>query len=180
MPADISPQVADGTPRDCSSNGCGSQADTSIIRDRELGTNKASALGRTEGNGPVDASAMIANFMDGAAAPTNKGAASSSGVEDDLSGLQGATSNKRGVFGDFLSSIAGGGGKGTKSEQAVEKSVAASAGQVSTLNYSMLPVLLFWGMSCSLVPLCSCYVCRLPVPLKLLITMAITDLTFHN
>ncbi|RYC64745.1 hypothetical protein CHU98_g1477 [Xylaria longipes] len=123
--------VADGTPRDCSSNGCGSQADTSIIRDRELGTNKASALGRTEGNGPVDASAMIANFMNGTGAPTNKGAASSSGIEDDLSALKGATQNKRGVFGDLLSGLTGGGGdnKGTKSEQAVEDSVAASAGQ---------------------------------------------------
>ncbi|KAI1118032.1 cell surface protein [Nemania sp. NC0429] len=127
--------VADGTPRDCSSNGCGSQADTSIIRDRELGTNKASALGRTQGNGPVDASVMITNFMDGAGAPTNNGPASSSGIEDDLSGLQGATRNKRGVFGDFLSGITGSssrGGKGTKSEQAVEKSVAASAGQGAT------------------------------------------------
>lgn len=76
---------------------------------------------------------MIANFMDGAGALINKGAASSSGVEDDLSALKGATQNKRGVIGDFLSSLTGGGGgKGTKSEQAVEKSVAASAGQVST------------------------------------------------
>ncbi|KAI1167490.1 cell surface protein [Nemania serpens] len=125
--------VADGTPRDCSSNGCGSQADTSIIRDRELGTSKASALGRTEGNGPINASIMIANFMDGAGALINKGAASSSGVEDDLSALKGATQNKRGVIGDFLSSLTGGGGgKGTKSEQAVEKSVAASAGQGAT------------------------------------------------
>ncbi|KAF2972564.1 hypothetical protein GQX73_g965 [Xylaria multiplex] len=125
--------VADGTPRDCSSNGCGSQADTSIIRNRELGTSKASALGRTQGNGPVDASVMIANFMDGAGAPTNKGAASSAGVEDDLSALKGAKQNKRGVIGDLLSGITGGGdNKGTKSEQAVEKSVAASAGEGST------------------------------------------------
>ncbi|KAI0442193.1 cell surface protein [Xylaria telfairii] len=124
--------VADGTPRDCSSNGCGSQADTSIIRDRELGTSKASALGRTEGNGPVDASVMIASFMDGAGAPTNKGAASSSGVEDDLSALKGAKQNKRGVFGDLLGGLTGGGAggnKGTKSEKAAEDSVAAAAGQ---------------------------------------------------
>jgi hypothetical protein len=131
-------QVADGTPRDCSSNGCGSQADTSIIRDKEIGTSKASALGRTEGNGPIDAAVMIANFMDGAGAPTNEGAASSSGVEDDLSGLKGATqknNKRRGNFftrglGDFLSGLAGGGGnKGAKSEQATETSVAASAGE---------------------------------------------------
>ncbi|TGJ87699.1 hypothetical protein E0Z10_g1077 [Xylaria hypoxylon] len=125
--------VADGTPRDCSSNGCGSQADTSIIRNREIGTSKASALGRTQGNGPVDASVMIANFMDGAGAPTNKGAASSAGVEDDLSGLKGAKQNKRGIIGDFLSGITGGGdSKGAKSEEAAEKSVAASAGQGAT------------------------------------------------
>ncbi|KAI0476839.1 cell surface protein [Xylaria cf. heliscus] len=126
--------VADGTPRDCSSNGCGSQADTSIIRDRELGTSKASALGRTQGNGPVDASVMIASFMDGAGAPTNKGAASSAGVEDDLSGLKNANQNKRGVLGNLLGGLTGGGGngndsKGTKSEKATEDIVAASAGQ---------------------------------------------------
>ncbi|KAI0542216.1 cell surface protein [Xylaria digitata] len=125
--------VADGTPRDCSSNGCGSQADTSIIRNKELGTSKASALGRTQGNGPVDASVMIANFMDGAGAPTNKGAASSAGVEDDLSALKGQTQKKRGIIGDLLGGITGGGdNKGTKSEEAVEKSVAASAGGGAT------------------------------------------------
>ncbi|KAI0118739.1 cell surface protein [Nemania sp. FL0031] len=120
--------VADGTPRDCSSNGCGSQADTSIIRNRELGTSKASALGRTEGNGPVDASVMISNFMDGSGAPTNQGSASSSGVEDDLSALKGQKENKRGVIGNFISGLTGG-GQGTKSEEAAEKSVAASAGE---------------------------------------------------
>ncbi|KAI0905929.1 cell surface protein [Ustulina deusta] len=123
--------VADGTPRDCSSNGCGSQADTSIIRDKELGTSKASALGRTQGNGPVDASVMIANFMDGAGAPTNEGAASSAGVEDDLSALN--KQNKRGVLGDLLGGLTGGSSssssKGTKSEQPEETSVKASAGQ---------------------------------------------------
>jgi hypothetical protein len=78
---------------------------------------------------------MVANFMNGTAAPTNKGAASSSGVEDDLSALKGATQNKRGSFltrglvGDFLNGITGGGNKGTKSKQAAETSVAASAGQ---------------------------------------------------
>ncbi|KAI1426974.1 cell surface protein [Xylaria sp. FL1777] len=127
--------VADGTPRDCSSNGCGSQADTSIIRDKELGTSKASALGRTQGNGPVDPTVMIANFMNASGAPTNKGAASSAGVEDDLSGLQNAgKQNKRGL-GDLLGGLTGGGAnanKGTKSEQPSETSVAASAGQGAT------------------------------------------------
>ncbi|RDL38919.1 Uncharacterized protein BP5553_03259 [Venustampulla echinocandica] len=57
--------VIDGTPRDCSQAKCGSQADTAITRARELGTSKASALGRTSGGGPVDASNMISLFMGG-------------------------------------------------------------------------------------------------------------------
>ncbi|OAK95434.1 hypothetical protein IQ06DRAFT_232061 [Phaeosphaeriaceae sp. SRC1lsM3a] len=61
--------VADGTPRDCATPGCGSEADTSIIRTREMG-GKASALGRTS-NGPVDAAAAVAKFMgSGAGAAT--------------------------------------------------------------------------------------------------------------
>src|SRR5258706_5066247 len=64
--------VIDGTPRDCASPGCGSEADTSIIRTSELGTSKASALGRTNGGGPVSAAKMIAIFMDGAAGNTNE------------------------------------------------------------------------------------------------------------
>jgi hypothetical protein len=62
--------LIDGTPRDCASPACGSEADTSIIRNRELGTSKASALGRTQGGGPVDAAKMVALFMDGGAANT--------------------------------------------------------------------------------------------------------------
>ncbi|CCU76429.1 Egh16H1-like protein [Blumeria hordei DH14] len=57
--------VADGTPRDCASPLCGSEADTSIIRKREMGTNRATALGRTQGGGPVDATKMMAMFMGG-------------------------------------------------------------------------------------------------------------------
>ncbi|KAH7150477.1 hypothetical protein B0J13DRAFT_289342 [Dactylonectria estremocensis] len=79
--------VADGTPRDCSSNGCGSQADTSIIRDSEIESGEVGPLGRTEGNGPVDASVIISNFMgagNGAAnaPPVNNG--TGTGVEDDI------------------------------------------------------------------------------------------------
>ncbi|KAH7395449.1 hypothetical protein BKA64DRAFT_59382 [Cadophora sp. MPI-SDFR-AT-0126] len=59
--------VTDGTPRDCPSAGCGAQSDTSIIRANEMGTAKASALGRTKNDGPVDAAKMMAVFMDGAA-----------------------------------------------------------------------------------------------------------------
>ena len=67
--------MADGTPRDCASPACGSEADTSIIRDREIGTSKASALGRTQGGGPVDASKMVALFMGGDANSTDAVAA---------------------------------------------------------------------------------------------------------
>jgi len=63
--------VADGTPRDCASPRCGSEADTSIIRENELGTSKATALGRTNGGGPVDAAQMMNLFMDGAGANTS-------------------------------------------------------------------------------------------------------------
>ncbi|OTA97768.1 hypothetical protein M434DRAFT_379119 [Hypoxylon sp. CO27-5] len=76
--------VADGTPRDCSSNSCGSQADTAIIRDREISSGKATPLGRTQGNGPIDAAVMIQNFMGGQAAPTNNGSADSVGQEDNI------------------------------------------------------------------------------------------------
>ncbi|KAF6805108.1 hypothetical protein CMUS01_13322 [Colletotrichum musicola] len=62
--------LIDGTPRDCASPRCGSEADTSIIRDREMGTGRASALGRTQGGGPVDAAAMVQQFMNGAAGNT--------------------------------------------------------------------------------------------------------------
>ncbi|EHL03535.1 hypothetical protein GLAREA_00911 [Glarea lozoyensis ATCC 20868] len=61
--------VADGTPRDCPTPGCGSEADTSIIREKEIGTSKASALGRTA-TGPVDASKMVSLFMGGDANST--------------------------------------------------------------------------------------------------------------
>ncbi|KAK8049204.1 hypothetical protein PG994_010934 [Apiospora phragmitis] len=60
----------DGTPRDCPTPGCGSEADTSIIRQRELGTQRASALGRSPKGGPVDATKMMTMFMDGAGGNT--------------------------------------------------------------------------------------------------------------
>jgi hypothetical protein len=58
--------LIDGTPRDCATPACGAEADTSIIRQNELGTSQASALGKTNGGGPVDAAKMISLFMDGA------------------------------------------------------------------------------------------------------------------
>ncbi|KAH8597336.1 MAS3 protein [Bisporella sp. PMI_857] len=62
--------VVDGTPRDCAQASCGSQDDTAVIRDRELGTAKASALGRTKADGPVDPARIMAIFMDGAGGNT--------------------------------------------------------------------------------------------------------------
>ncbi|KAI1469244.1 uncharacterized protein F4812DRAFT_323440 [Daldinia caldariorum] len=133
--------VADGTPRDCTTNRCGSQADTAIIRDREIASGKASALGRTQGNGPIDAAVMIQNFMGTGAAPTNNGSAASTGVEDDIPGnvAKKSTLLPRGL-GDLLSGLTGGRaggnkaktGQGSKSETPQETFVAATAGQGST------------------------------------------------
>ncbi|KAI1452474.1 hypothetical protein F4805DRAFT_447383 [Annulohypoxylon moriforme] len=124
--------VADGTPRDCTTNACGSQADTAIIRDREISSGKASALGRTQGNGPIDAATMIQNFMGGQTAPTNNGSADSVGVEDQIPANAGKRSNLfiRGL-GDLLGGLTGKNG-GTKTQEAEETSVAASAGQGAT------------------------------------------------
>jgi hypothetical protein len=57
--------VVDGTPRDCPSAGCGAQDDTAVIRANEIGTSKASAMGRTKANGPVTAERMMAIYMGG-------------------------------------------------------------------------------------------------------------------
>ncbi|KAK1570267.1 cell surface protein [Colletotrichum navitas] len=117
--------IADGTPRDCSSNGCGSQADTAIIRDSEIASGKASPLGRTQGNGKVDASVMINNFMGGDAAPKSKGKAAATGVEDDIPNIKRAELYARqglaGLFG-------GGKNQGKKGTSVPEARVAATAG----------------------------------------------------
>ncbi|KAJ6261663.1 hypothetical protein Dda_2461 [Drechslerella dactyloides] len=58
--------VIAGTRRDCQTNQCGSQRDSAIIRDAEIKAGKAAtALGRTQGGGPVSAAKAIANFMGG-------------------------------------------------------------------------------------------------------------------
>ncbi|KAG5988257.1 hypothetical protein E4U54_004716, partial [Claviceps lovelessii] len=103
--------VADGTPRDCSSNGCGSQADTSIIRARDIRSGSVSPLGRTQGNGPVNANAVISAFMGtGGAArmPTNNGASGSVGQEDDLSGLEQMRQQRREAYRRQLDKLFGG------------------------------------------------------------------------
>lgn len=138
--------IADGTPRDCSTNRCGSQADTAIIRDREIRSGEVGPLGRTQGNGPIDPATMVAAFMGTAngPAPTNNGSASAAGVEDDLGALAGGRrgggrnqNNKRdsassGGFmkypRQFLQGLFGGGG-GSESAAATETNVAALAGE---------------------------------------------------
>ncbi|KAJ4289136.1 hypothetical protein N0V90_011478 [Kalmusia sp. IMI 367209] len=134
--------IADGTPRDCSSNGCGSQADTAIIRDREIASGKTGPLGRTQGNGNVDAATMVAAFMGtaaGAAPPTNQGASGATGVEDNiqvpgqkrqlLGGLLGGGKGK-GAGATGVAGLLGGGGQ--KAEGPPEARVAAAAGQGAT------------------------------------------------
>ncbi|KAK8058396.1 hypothetical protein PG994_008844 [Apiospora phragmitis] len=135
--------VADGTPRDCSSNGCGSQADTAIIRDREISSGKAGPLGRTQGNGKVEAATMIASFMGGSAAPTNNG--TGVGEEDNIPANVGQKNTKNTRVNsakfrrqNFLSGLLGGGAggkggaakaKGTQTKTAAETNVKATAGQ---------------------------------------------------
>jgi hypothetical protein len=128
--------IQDGTPRDCSSNGCGSQADTAIIRDRDIASGKASPLGRTQGNGPVDAAVMIGAFMgQGAAPPANQGASGSVGVEDNiqqkrqlLGGLLGGGAGKAGGAGGATGIAGLLGGGGAKSNGPPEARVAAATG----------------------------------------------------
>lgn len=127
--------IQDGTPRDCTSNGCGSQADTAIIRDRDIASGKATPLGRTQGNGPVDAAVMIGAFMGaGALPPANQGTSGSVGVEDNiqqkrqlLGGLLGGGAGKGGNAGATgIGGLLGGGG--AKSNGPPEARVAAAQG----------------------------------------------------
>jgi hypothetical protein len=137
--------VADGTPRDCSSNGCGSQADTSIIRDREIASGKVGPLGRTEGNGPVDPAVLISSFMgSNNNVPVNNG--TGTGQEDDIPNNLGQKRRRayrrsahqhkaehRRQLDKLLGGLLGGGGdnKGEKTEEPEEVSVAAAAGDGS-------------------------------------------------
>ncbi|KAG5934221.1 hypothetical protein E4U59_006355 [Claviceps monticola] len=104
--------VTDGTPRDCVVNSCGAQADTGIIRDAEIASGKVGPMGSTQGGGKVDIAAHVANFMGtGAALPSNKGAQSSTGVEDNLGGLFGSAKDRRDEYkrqmGDLFSGLSG-------------------------------------------------------------------------
>jgi hypothetical protein len=115
--------VQDGTPRNCASPLCGSEADTSIIRTREMG-GKASALGRTQGGGAVDAGAAIAMFMGGAGgAGAGAAAGAKRGLLDALTGGGGAAAGGAGA--------ASAGTKSTGTESGVAK--AAGTGATSGL-----------------------------------------------
>lgn len=150
--------VADGTPRDSGNPLSGSEADTSIIRAKEMG-GKASALGRTA-SGPVDAGAAIAKFMGagagaGAAGAAGAGAAGAGaagagaakaagagaggaaaggagGAAGGLGALLGGLGgNKRGLLDALTGGAggAGGAGAGTKTPKGTaEQGVAAAAG----------------------------------------------------
>ncbi|KAI1013820.1 hypothetical protein LB503_010472 [Fusarium chuoi] len=82
--------ILDGTPRSSTSAASGAQADTSVIRDPELGTIKASALGRTS-KGPVDGARVIKAFMNGlkgrSLADTILGGGEEVGAEHGVNGL---------------------------------------------------------------------------------------------
>ncbi|KAH8896424.1 cell surface protein [Thozetella sp. PMI_491] len=123
--------VADGTPRDCSSNGCGSQADTAIIRDREISSGQVGPLGRTQGNGPINAETMITSFMGAGVAPTNNG--TGVGVEDNLQGTAAAKKVNKAARGNWIVRQATGiaglfGGGGQKTSAPAETLVATTAG----------------------------------------------------
>lgn len=79
-----------------------------------MNSGRASPLGRTQGNGPVDASAVISNFMggNGAKVPTNNGASGSVGQEDDLSQLQQRRDEYKRQIGQLFGNLLGGGGGG--------------------------------------------------------------------
>ncbi|ORY13213.1 hypothetical protein BCR34DRAFT_481459 [Clohesyomyces aquaticus] len=121
--------VADGTPRDCASPRCGSEADTSIIRQREISSGKASPLGRTQGGGPVDAAAAISMFMTGAGAA--KPAAGARGLLDALTG--GAGGAKAGGAKAAGAGATGAGAKTAKGTAETGVSKAAGTGATSGL-----------------------------------------------
>ncbi|KAF7595535.1 hypothetical protein BBP40_005570 [Aspergillus hancockii] len=87
--------IIDGMPRDCPSAACGAQKDTAVIRDQEMGSIKASALGRTLGGGPVNAATVINKFM---------------GVATEKRGRASASDRRRQVINDAASVITNAGG----------------------------------------------------------------------
>lgn len=124
----------DGTPRDCPTPNCGSEKDTAIMRNGEMGTNRATALGRTNGYGAINGPAAVAAFMGNGTA--SAAPAAKRGLLDGLTG--GAGGGAGGGLGGLLGGGGGGGGgamtasamaTGTMTPKGTtENKVAASAG----------------------------------------------------
>lgn len=94
---------------------------------------KASALGRTQGGGPVDAAAAIATFMGGAAGGAQTAAGGAAGARKAGGAAAAAAANKRGLLdaliGGKAGGKAGGAAAGTKTAKGTtEQGVAAAAG----------------------------------------------------
>ncbi|KFY95773.1 hypothetical protein V500_02661 [Pseudogymnoascus sp. VKM F-4518 (FW-2643)] len=87
--------VLDGTPRDCIVNACGAQADTGIIRDKEIESGRYGALGWTQGGGDCKPDAVINEYMGLGTAPRYTGGRQSTGEADDLSQFGFASRVKR-------------------------------------------------------------------------------------
>ena len=102
--------VQDGTPRDCSSNRCGAQADTAIIRAGEVKSGKASPLGRTQGGGPVKAADMISEFM-GAGGKTGGKSGTASSASNAQDAKDGTNTKRQQRREDIVAKSAGAGTK---------------------------------------------------------------------
>jgi hypothetical protein len=124
--------VTDGTPRDCATPGCGSEADTSIIRAKEVG-GKASPLGRTKA-GAVDAGAAIAMFMGGASgAASGTGATAGTGAATGAAKGTGATTGTGTAIGAGAATGATTGAT-TRAGASTDASTDASTGAGASLN----------------------------------------------
>ncbi|OAQ75360.1 cell surface protein (Mas1) [Purpureocillium lilacinum] len=102
--------VTDGTPRKCVVNACGAQADTGIIRDQDINAGIVGPLGKTQGHGKVDPETNVAVWLGNKpsqAAPANKGAADSVGVEDNLGAFAPQKTQKRSWRRDMMDTILG-------------------------------------------------------------------------
>ncbi|KAJ5226014.1 hypothetical protein N7468_007239 [Penicillium chermesinum] len=144
--------VIDGTPRDCPSSACGGQKDTAVIRDQEMGSVKASALGRTLSSGPVDPKRVIMNFMtpqtaartharqflnarqvlnDAASVITNAGGAILNGAQDiaDKTPFGGAIKGAQSAVDDVAGAMPGDKPGATTPEGTVETGIKDFAGK---------------------------------------------------
>ncbi|KAJ5144051.1 uncharacterized protein N7515_002838 [Penicillium bovifimosum] len=146
--------VVDGIPRDCPSAACGGQKDTAVIRDQEMGSIKASALGRTLISGPVDPKRVIENFMkpntetraharqflqdrqvinDAASVITNAGGAVLNGAQDlaDKTPFGGAIKGAQSAVDDVAGALPGVKSGAVTPSGTVEKGLEISSGKGS-------------------------------------------------